>query len=148
MTDEAMYTALQIEELTGITVRAHRHWISVGLLDGPRGRGPSARYDAAHVDRVRVIQQLRHEGAQLDEIRRRFKNMKAKEYDALVAQVTSATATAAPTNVPAGPPPVALNATTAYDVIELMPGLMLMVSQTRELPRRVASDICKHYGSG
>ena len=169
-----VYTSEQLVQLTGVGIRTFRHWIAVGILPGPRGRGPAARYDEQQLHRVRLVQALRAQGARLDEIKRRLSTMTPQEVHLIMATqpqspsqptqprspseptqpATAVPANVAPSSPAAGPVAAASDATpagyrvTSWDTIELMPGLLLMVGQNRgELVHRLAKEIWQHYGS-
>lgn len=65
-------TGLTLDELcaaTGESRRTVRFYILNGLLAGPSGAGPAARYPAEHVQRLKVVRALQAEGMQLSKIR-------------------------------------------------------------------------------
>ena len=68
---ETAYTLPQLAEEADVTPRTVRYYISEGLLRSPGG-GPQARYDAGHLDRIRLIKQLQRSHLPLAEIRRRM----------------------------------------------------------------------------
>src|SRR4051812_8843733 len=64
---------LTIDELareTGLTVRNVRSHHARGLLPPPEVRGRTGFYGPQHVERLRLIQELQHEGLKLDGIKR------------------------------------------------------------------------------
>lgn len=63
-------TVDQVARLTGTTVRTIRWYQSEGLLPSPRREGRTARYDAAHVQRLEAIRDLQAHGLTLVAIRR------------------------------------------------------------------------------
>lgn len=154
------YTSGQIVSLTGVGIRTFRHWIGLGILPGPHGRGPAARYGEEQVDRVRAIQALRAQGAKLDEIKRRISTMTPQEMASLIppqqpprvatigdASRPDAAGAAANDGVPSPSAPVGYRA-TPWEAVELIPGLLLMVGQNRgDLVRRLADEIWRRYGS-
>jgi DNA-binding transcriptional MerR regulator len=163
------YTSKQIVQLTGVGIRTYRHWIGLGFLASARGRGPGARYGVEQLDRVRVVQALRAQGAGLDEIKRRLSVMTPEQMAALIPPPPSppappspsppppppqpSVATVAPTDVVSESasstlaPPAGYRA-TAWETVELMPGLLLMVAQNRgDLVRRLAHEIYRSYGT-
>ncbi|BDI31108.1 hypothetical protein CCAX7_31590 [Capsulimonas corticalis] len=62
------WTLSELAAETGLTPRTIRYYISRGLMDGPRGAGRAATYDARHRERLREIQQLQSEGRMLAEL--------------------------------------------------------------------------------
>jgi DNA-binding transcriptional MerR regulator len=73
-TPEATYTLPRLAEEADVTPRTVRYYISEGLLRSPGG-GPQARYDAGHLDRIRLIKQLQRSHLPLAEIRRRLADL-------------------------------------------------------------------------
>ncbi|MGC4108399.1 MAG: helix-turn-helix domain-containing protein [Thermomicrobiales bacterium] len=69
------YTIADLERETGVTSRTIRYYISEGLLQPAYGRGPSATYDADHLLRLRMIQQLKDERLPLAEIKERISQL-------------------------------------------------------------------------
>jgi DNA-binding transcriptional MerR regulator len=64
------YSLQQLANLVGIEPRTIRSYIQQGLLHGPESRGRNASYDAAHLEKLQTIKQLRdHYGLSLKEIR-------------------------------------------------------------------------------
>jgi DNA-binding transcriptional MerR regulator len=61
----------QLADAAGVTPRTVRYYVSEGLLPSPE-RGPQARYDPAHLARLRLIRQLQRNHLPLAEIRRRL----------------------------------------------------------------------------
>ncbi|MSP92821.1 MAG: MerR family transcriptional regulator [Myxococcales bacterium] len=54
---------------SGESRRTIRYYMLNGLLAGPSGQGPAARYPAGHVDRLRLIRRMQDQGLQLSTIR-------------------------------------------------------------------------------
>lgn len=72
MRGDANQRAMSIQELaerSGVPPRRIRYYVARGLLPPPVGRGPTARYGTAHLQRLKVIQQLRARRLGLEEIR-------------------------------------------------------------------------------
>ena len=139
----SIYTARQVTTLAGVGLRTMRHWIRQGLVPRPIGRGPGARYTDDHVTRLRATQVLREKGTRLVAIRSQFNKMTIEQIAALIPPPPRATT---PDGIPVPPPPVNYPA-WKYEVIELTKGLLLMVrTDTGELPRRIANEIYRHYG--
>jgi DNA-binding transcriptional MerR regulator len=69
------YTIADLEHETGVSARTIRYYISEGLLQPAYGRGPSATYDADHLLRLRMIQQLKDERLPLADIKERISQL-------------------------------------------------------------------------
>lgn len=65
-------TLSELTEAAGVTVRTVRYYIAEGLLPPPEGAGPGSAYTQGHLDRLRLIQQLKEAYLPLKEIRRRL----------------------------------------------------------------------------
>ncbi len=63
------YTLSELEELTGVSGRTIRYYITQGLLTPAYGRGPTATYDQDHLLRVRAILQLKERRLSLKQIK-------------------------------------------------------------------------------
>ena len=66
---------MSLRELTDaaeVSVRTVRYYISEGLLPPPEGSGSASAYSGAHLDRLRLIHQLKEAYLPLKEIRRRL----------------------------------------------------------------------------
>jgi len=69
---ESAFDLAQLCELAEVTPRTVRYYIQQGLLPSPGTRGPMARYDQSHVDRIRLIKRLQREHLPLAEIRQQL----------------------------------------------------------------------------
>lgn len=65
----------ELADAADVTPRTIRYYIQQGLLPAPGTRGPSTRYDAGHLDRIRLIKRLQREHLPLAEIRLRLSEM-------------------------------------------------------------------------
>jgi DNA-binding transcriptional MerR regulator len=72
MVQQGMYTLKDLCDLAQVTPRTVRYYISEGLLRSP-GAGPGAKYDEAHLARLRLIRRLQREHLPLAEIRNRLR---------------------------------------------------------------------------
>lgn len=63
------YTLAELEELTSLTGRTIRYYITQGLLPPAYGRGPSATYDQDHLLRLQAINQMKDERQSLKAIK-------------------------------------------------------------------------------
>jgi len=71
MEEDNTYSLKELAELTGLSVRTIRAYISDGLIRGPETRGRHARYTEYHLKRLQTIQELKeHYGLPLSEVRR------------------------------------------------------------------------------
>jgi DNA-binding transcriptional MerR regulator len=152
------YSIQALQAQSGVSARTLRHWVREKVLPKPFGRGRGARYDDRHVLRARVIHRLRATRLSLPAIRARIDKLSEPELLALVAPEPSATTTiAVPAPVPAqqspaeaapSPPPAPTYPSSAWEVVELMDGLLLMVAGSKgPALRRIADDIYRYYGS-
>jgi DNA-binding transcriptional MerR regulator len=119
--------------------RTLRRWIRVGLLPGPLGSGRASYYEATHVTRARAIEALRQERLSTRAIRDRLATASAQELERLGAPRTTALKTA-----PHPPAPPSYPA-TAWEVVDLSDGLVLLVRTDKLGARRLANEIYRHY---
>jgi DNA-binding transcriptional MerR regulator len=75
MRDREDYSIAEVQELTGLTGRTVRYYVSQGLIPPAHGRGPSATYDRGHILRLNAIQKLKAESVSLEEIKRRLNGL-------------------------------------------------------------------------
>ena len=59
MTKDALYTLEELAHTAHITPRAVRYYAAKGLLPGPQSRGRYALYGTAHLNRLRLIGQMK-----------------------------------------------------------------------------------------
>ena len=71
-TDAPRYSLTELADLAGVTPRTVRYYLSQGLLPSPGTSGPGAKYDDAHLGRLRLIRKLQREHLPLAEIRQRL----------------------------------------------------------------------------
>ena len=62
------WTLGELAEMTGLSRRTIRYYISRGLLPGPLKAGRGSRYGAEHLERIRRIRELQERGMTLAEI--------------------------------------------------------------------------------
>lgn len=93
--DHAVYELGELSDLAGVTPRTVRYYIQQGLLRSPGTPGPGAKYDAAHLDRLRLIRRLQREHLPLAEIRRRLESLTDAEVRRLVEAPEPARSSAA-----------------------------------------------------
>lgn len=93
--DHAVYELGELSHLAGVTPRTVRYYIQQGLLRSPGTPGPGAKYDAAHLDRLRLIRRLQREHLPLAEIRRRLASLTDAEVRRLVEAPEPARSSAA-----------------------------------------------------
>jgi DNA-binding transcriptional MerR regulator len=88
-------TLTDLSDLGGVTPRTVRYYVAQGLLRSPSGAGPGARYDGAHLARLRLIRRLQREHLPLAEIRRRLGALSDAEVIARAEDVVAAPADSA-----------------------------------------------------
>jgi DNA-binding transcriptional MerR regulator len=84
MSPDGTYSIAELAALADITPRTVRYYVAQGLLAAPTGAGPGARYDEAHLRRLRLIRRLQAEHQPLAEIRRRLESLTEDEIEAIV----------------------------------------------------------------
>jgi len=62
------WTLAELAEMTGLSRRTIRYYISRGVLPGPLKAGRGSRYGAEHVERIGRIRELQERGMTLAEI--------------------------------------------------------------------------------
>jgi len=72
MADQGEYTIGELADLAGVTTRAIRYYISIGVLPAPEPAGPKTRYTSGHLNRLRLIRKLQRRHLPLAEIRRQL----------------------------------------------------------------------------
>jgi DNA-binding transcriptional MerR regulator len=120
MTD---YTLAELTEAAGVSVRTVRYYVAEGLLPPPVSAGPKSHYTQAHLDRLRLIGQLKASYLPLREIRRHLTQLDDEEVRRLVA-TAEADASPAPQASPRGhaltdqlPPPQSPPVDSAADYL-------------------------------
>lgn len=73
--DTTSYSLDELAREVGVTTRTVRYYIAEGLLPPPDSIGRNARYSRDHLDRLRVIGQLKEQYLPLKEIRTRLAGM-------------------------------------------------------------------------
>jgi DNA-binding transcriptional MerR regulator len=79
MTGSGTYSISELAEKAELTVRAVRYYISLGLLPPPNEMGPSASYGDEHLERLRVIEQLKVGRLSLTEINTTINKLSTEE---------------------------------------------------------------------
>lgn len=72
MTESKRYAMDDLVRETGINERTIRYYITLGLLQAAHGRGPSASYDAGHLNRLQMIDRLKQQRVPLKDIKARL----------------------------------------------------------------------------
>jgi DNA-binding transcriptional MerR regulator len=80
------YDLLQLCDLADVTPRTVRYYVQHGLIPSPGTRGPGARYDRGHLDRLQMIKRLQREHLPLAEIRQRLSTLDDDAVAALVRE--------------------------------------------------------------
>jgi DNA-binding transcriptional MerR regulator len=75
MRDRDDYSIAEVKDLTGLTGRTVRYYVSQGLIPPAHGRGPSATYNRSHILRLNAIRRLKAEGLPLEEIKQRLNGL-------------------------------------------------------------------------
>jgi DNA-binding transcriptional MerR regulator len=70
--DAPRYSLTELADLAGVTPRTVRYYMSQGLLPSSGSSGPGAKYDDAHLGRLRLVRRLQREHLPLAEIRQRL----------------------------------------------------------------------------
>src|SRR5680860_1142776 len=78
------YTLNALTEAAGVSARTVRYYISEGLIPPPTTAGRRASYTTAHLNRLRLIGQLKHAYLPLREIRRQLDRMTDSEIEAML----------------------------------------------------------------
>jgi DNA-binding transcriptional MerR regulator len=73
--EHARYTLSELANLAGVTPRTVRYYLAQGLLPAVGISGPGAKYDDAHLARLRVIKRLQQEHQPLADIRRQLETL-------------------------------------------------------------------------
>jgi DNA-binding transcriptional MerR regulator len=84
------YSLTELAEEAGVSVRTVRYYIVEGLLPPAHIAGARSYYTQAHLDRLRLIGQLKAAYLPLKEIRRRLAGLDDEEVHRLVAGVPAA----------------------------------------------------------
>ncbi len=69
MSDEARYTAEQLAQLGGVSLRTVRYYVQEELIDRPLARGPGAHFTDLHLRQLRRCKLLQDWGFDLETIR-------------------------------------------------------------------------------
>lgn len=69
------YTLTDLEEMTGVSGRTIRYYITEGLLSPAYGRGPSATYDEDHYLRLQAVQHFKSQRLPLKSIKDELANL-------------------------------------------------------------------------
>ena len=88
LTDVQTYGIQQLAELAGISVRAIRYYISLGVLPPPDEKGPSARYGKIHLERLQLIDQLKARRLSLSEINQTLSTLTSEQITRLIDSTT------------------------------------------------------------
>jgi DNA-binding transcriptional MerR regulator len=80
----ASFDLSELADRAQVTPRTVRYYISQGLLPSAEGRGPTARYDDGHLNRLVLIRQLQRQHLPLAEIRRQLEPLPDSEVRRLV----------------------------------------------------------------
>jgi DNA-binding transcriptional MerR regulator len=135
------FTLRELQVATGIPARTLLRWIRSKLLPRALGRGRASRYGDEHLLRAKVIRQLRSQRQALHVIRERLVSSSKEQLAASLSasQVAqSPIAPAPPTLQPSYP-------FTTWEVVQLRPGLALLVHPARGAEvRELADQLYRH----
>jgi DNA-binding transcriptional MerR regulator len=84
MRDREEFSIADVQDLTGVSGRTIRYYVSQGLIPPAHGRGPSAKYDRGHLVRLNAIQRMKSERLALDEIKSRLDGLSDRQIATLV----------------------------------------------------------------
>ncbi len=135
------YTGRMLSKLAGVSTRTLRSWIAQGVLPKPHGKSRGARYTDTHLRLARAIRALRQQGVSLSQMSLRLAQLDKQQLERLAQPATS-------TPVERPLPPEPSYPFAVWEVVQLMPGLALMVSPEKgPVLRRVADEIYRHYSA-
>lgn len=101
----------ELTEAADVSVRTVRYYIAEGLLPPPVGAGPGSWYTQGHLDRLRLIQQMKDAYLPLREIRRQLAGLDDAAVQAILAEAIAEPEAAAPA---AGSPDAAMAGAREY----------------------------------
>jgi DNA-binding transcriptional MerR regulator len=84
MNEPTTYTLSELCQAAGVSERTVRYYVTQGLLPSP-GAGRGVRWSQEHLERLRLILDLKEKHLPLAAIRRRIEGMAAAEVSALLA---------------------------------------------------------------
>ncbi|HET8521719.1 MAG TPA: MerR family transcriptional regulator [Thermomicrobiales bacterium] len=87
----AHYSLAQLTDAAGVSVRTVRYYVAEGLLPPPVSAGPKSHYTQAHLDRLRLIGQLKASYLPLREIRRYLDRLDDEDVRHLAEQAVAET---------------------------------------------------------
>lgn len=130
----------ELEEKTGVPRRTIYFYVQQGVLPPPSGAGLAARYQQAHLLRLRAIPRLRALGWRLDRIRVFFQGASDRQISAIVEgqPPREADLLAAPPAASASPK-LEHPASTPFTRYTLAPGVDLFVE--RDIPPALADAV-------
>lgn len=86
MSKDVLYTLEELAQAAQITPRAVRYYAAKGLLPAPQSRGRFALYGTAHLNRLRLIAQLKHALLPLAAMRDRMLSLTETQVAALLTR--------------------------------------------------------------
>lgn len=90
MTNETTYSIGELAEAAGVTTRTIRYYTAEGLLPAPETQGKYARYTADHLQRLRLIAQLKETYLPLHEIRQRIAQLRPEQVTTMLNEAQAA----------------------------------------------------------
>lgn len=88
---QSRYTLAELADLTGVTPRTVRYYVSQGLLAVDVTPGPGPKYTDAHLARLRLIKRLQREHLPLAEIRMRLASVDDETIQAIDVEAAPVT---------------------------------------------------------
>jgi DNA-binding transcriptional MerR regulator len=136
------YRRAEVLRLTGLTVRAIRHYVQMRLVTGAKPRGPGTVYTHEQLVRLQVIALLRkRDRLSLPKVRARIGSLSLAELEAMLPKP-------APPPAPAAVVQPLAPSSSRWDRVELVAGLELSVrANAGPLVQRLAREIVANYGS-
>ncbi len=110
------FTLAELAADAGVSPRTIRFYVAQGLLRGPEGAGPGARYNESDLHRLRLIRRLQAQHLPLAEIRRRLDTLTDTDVATLVSPGVGETAPGSALDYirgllePSRPPPMPVRA--------------------------------------
>lgn len=84
MAEETLLSIGELAEKAGTTVRTIRYYIAEGLLPSPLEKGARTHYGVVHLERLRIIEELKIRRISLSEINHALQTMSDPEIEAML----------------------------------------------------------------
>ena len=132
MTDDAPYGIEDLARLGGVTRRTIRYYIQEGLLPAPLGLGRGRHYGPGHLAQLMAVKALQERGFSLDEVRRELEAVPLRSPASHAVSFWDAAGSSA--EAPSALPPASTKQASAWQRLEVVPGVELHVSGSLSLP--------------